>query len=109
MRLGQHLYSGDLLDEIDASLPEQYYLFDEQIWKMFYKYPDVLSKDSEPPGLLLSGGSTRLRYLHALGPYARFARSTQRFRNCLPRPPWACGAAVQHPLRIKIIAPVLAS
>lgn len=34
VRLGQHLYSGDLLEEIDASLPEQYYLFDERIWKV---------------------------------------------------------------------------
>lgn len=45
VRLGQHLYFGDLLDEIDASLPEQYYVFDELIWKMLYQYPNVFSKD----------------------------------------------------------------
>lgn len=44
VRLGQHTYFGDLLEEIDPLLPEKYFVFDERIWQMLYQYPDQLSR-----------------------------------------------------------------
>ncbi|TVY78298.1 hypothetical protein LSUE1_G004232 [Lachnellula suecica] len=45
IRLGQHVYFGETLDQIDPTLPDAFLVFDEVIWKMLYQYPDFLSHD----------------------------------------------------------------
>lgn len=69
VRLGQHLYFGDLLDEIDASLPEQYYVFDELIWKMLYQYPVLFSKDMS---------TARSRVISSLKKFVEIPQSRRR-------------------------------
>lgn len=49
IRLGQHVYFGKLLDQVDPSLPDTFLAFDELIWKMLYGYPSVLSRDMSIP------------------------------------------------------------
>ncbi|RYP18842.1 hypothetical protein DL765_003722 [Monosporascus sp. GIB2] len=49
IRLGQHVYFGEILDQIDHSLPAAFLEFDELIWKMLYQYPSFLSHDMSRP------------------------------------------------------------
>lgn len=49
VHLGQHVYFGDLLNEIDPTLPDAFFVFDELIWKMLYQYPGFLSHDMSVP------------------------------------------------------------
>ncbi|KAJ4291703.1 hypothetical protein N0V90_009598 [Kalmusia sp. IMI 367209] len=49
VRLGQHVYFGAKLDQIDPMLPDSFLLFDELIWKMLYQYPGFLSRDMSVP------------------------------------------------------------
>lgn len=49
IRLGQHVYFGETLDQIDPSLPDAFLIFDELIWKMLYQYPKFLSHDMSIP------------------------------------------------------------
>ncbi|KJZ77351.1 hypothetical protein HIM_03075 [Hirsutella minnesotensis 3608] len=45
VRLGQDVYFGETLSKIDPSLPANFVVFDELIWKMLYQYPGLLSTD----------------------------------------------------------------
>lgn len=47
--LGQWVYFGDLLDDINPQLTDAFFNFDELIWKMLYNYPNVLSSDMAIP------------------------------------------------------------
>ncbi|KIM95614.1 hypothetical protein OIDMADRAFT_205961 [Oidiodendron maius Zn] len=49
IRLGQHVYFGETLDQIDPSLPEVFFEFDELIYKMLYQFPSFLSHDMSKP------------------------------------------------------------
>ncbi|KND88582.1 7-alpha-hydroxycholest-4-en-3-one 12-alpha-hydroxylase [Tolypocladium ophioglossoides CBS 100239] len=49
IQLGQDVYFGETLAEIDPTLPSTFLVFDELIWKMLYQYPDVLSSDMIKP------------------------------------------------------------
>ncbi|OTA91112.1 hypothetical protein M434DRAFT_33033 [Hypoxylon sp. CO27-5] len=53
VRLGQHVYFGELLDQIDPGLPAAFLEFDEVIWKMLYQYPSFLSHDMSKPRPLI--------------------------------------------------------
>lgn len=55
IRLGQHVYFGETLDQIDPALPEVFLEFDELIFKMLYQYPSFLSHDmSKPRGRVIA-------------------------------------------------------
>lgn len=49
VRLGQHVYFGQVLDTISPTLPDDFFAFDELIWKMLYQYPSTLSHDMSQP------------------------------------------------------------
>ncbi|KAK8124368.1 cytochrome P450 oxidoreductase [Apiospora kogelbergensis] len=49
VRLGQHVYFGQVLDTISPTLPDDFFAFDELIWKMLYQYPSILSHDMSQP------------------------------------------------------------
>ncbi|OTB13141.1 hypothetical protein K445DRAFT_65159 [Daldinia sp. EC12] len=49
VRLGQHVYFGHILAEVDHDLPNSFFQFDELIWKMLYQYPGFLSYDMSVP------------------------------------------------------------
>lgn len=49
IRLGQHVYFGETLDQIDPTLADSFLIFDELIWKMLYQYPEFLSHDMSKP------------------------------------------------------------
>lgn len=49
VRLGQHVYFGDVLDKVDPSYPNAYIVFDEVVWKMLYQYPSFLCRDMTAP------------------------------------------------------------
>lgn len=49
VRLGQHVYFGDVLDKIDPFYPNAYIIFDEVVWKMLYQYPSFLCRDMTAP------------------------------------------------------------
>ncbi|KAH8201206.1 hypothetical protein TruAng_004596 [Truncatella angustata] len=49
IRLGQQVYFGQLLDQVDPGLPEAFLVFDELIWKMLYQYPSFASHDMSWP------------------------------------------------------------
>lgn len=49
VRLGQYVYFGDVLDQIDPDYPTAYIAFDEVIWKMLYQYPTFLCRDMIEP------------------------------------------------------------
>jgi hypothetical protein len=49
VRLGQHVYFGETLANIDPGLPNAFLDFDERIWKMLYQYPGFLSRDMSVP------------------------------------------------------------
>ncbi|KAF2730929.1 putative cytochrome p450 [Polyplosphaeria fusca] len=49
VRMGQHVYFGETLDNIDPGLPSAFLEFDERIWKMLYQYPGFLSRDMSVP------------------------------------------------------------
>jgi hypothetical protein len=49
VRLGQHVYFGEKLDQIDPALTDAFVIFDELIWKMLYQYPSFLSHDMSKP------------------------------------------------------------
>jgi hypothetical protein len=49
IRLGQHVYFGETLDQIDPTLPEVFFEFDELIFKMLYQFPSFLSHDMSKP------------------------------------------------------------
>jgi hypothetical protein len=49
VRLGQYVYFGDVLDQVDPEYPSAYIVFDEVIWKMLYQYPSFLCRDMTAP------------------------------------------------------------
>lgn len=49
VRLGQHVYFGEVLDRVDPSYPNAYIVFDEVVWKMLYQYPSFLCRDMTAP------------------------------------------------------------
>lgn len=49
VRLGQYVYFGDVLSEVDPHYPDHYMGFDEVIWKMLYQYPSFLCRDMTTP------------------------------------------------------------
>ncbi|TVY48329.1 Cholesterol 7-alpha-monooxygenase [Lachnellula occidentalis] len=49
VRLGQYVYFGDILDQVDPDYPTAYIVFDEVIWKMLYQYPSFLCRDMTAP------------------------------------------------------------
>lgn len=49
VRLGQFVYFGDVLHEIDPKYPDAYITFDEVVWKMLYQYPKFLCNDMTAP------------------------------------------------------------
>ncbi|KAK8066137.1 hypothetical protein PG997_012884 [Apiospora hydei] len=49
VRLGQHVYFGQTLDDIGPTLTDDFFVFDELIWKMLYQYPSFLSHDMSRP------------------------------------------------------------
>ncbi|TVY39478.1 7-alpha-hydroxycholest-4-en-3-one 12-alpha-hydroxylase [Lachnellula subtilissima] len=49
IRLGQHVYFGETLDQIDPTLPDVFLVFDELIFKMLYQFPTFLSNDMSKP------------------------------------------------------------
>ncbi|KAI5919907.1 putative cytochrome p450 [Camillea tinctor] len=49
IQLGQDVYFGDTLTQIDPALPAAFLAFDELIWKMLYQYPSFLSVDMTAP------------------------------------------------------------
>ncbi|CAI6341318.1 unnamed protein product [Periconia digitata] len=64
-RLGQHIYFGETLHNIDPGVPDAFLVFDELIWKMLYQYPDFLSRDMSAP---------RARVIKALQQYFEIPR-----------------------------------
>lgn len=66
VRLGQHVYFGPILDQIDPKLPDAFLEFDELIWKMLYQYPSFLSHDMSTP---------RSQIIASLGKYFQVPRS----------------------------------
>ncbi|CAJ2512847.1 Uu.00g009660.m01.CDS01 [Anthostomella pinea] len=49
IQLGQDVYFGRKLAEIDPGLPAAFLAFDELIWEMLYQYPNFLSADMTMP------------------------------------------------------------
>ncbi|KAF3760405.1 putative cytochrome p450 [Cryphonectria parasitica EP155] len=49
VRLGQFVYFGDVLGQIDPNYPDAYITFDEVVWKMLYQYPSFLCGDMTGP------------------------------------------------------------
>ena len=49
IQLGQDVYFGDTLTQIDPGLPAAFLAFDELIWKMLYRYPSFMSTDMTTP------------------------------------------------------------
>lgn len=49
VRLGQYVYFGDVLNNVDPHYPTAFLEFDELIWKMLYQYPAWLSHDMTAP------------------------------------------------------------
>ncbi|KAI1262299.1 putative cytochrome P450 [Xylariaceae sp. FL1019] len=49
VRLGQHVYFGDPLHQIDPDYSSAFIVFDEVIWKMLYQYPDIFCRDMTRP------------------------------------------------------------
>lgn len=49
IKMGQDVYFGKVLSEIDPELPSNFLVFDELIWKMLYQYPKFMSGDMTKP------------------------------------------------------------
>ncbi|TGJ81870.1 hypothetical protein E0Z10_g6893 [Xylaria hypoxylon] len=49
IQLGQDVYFGETLSQIDPELPVAFIAFDELIWKMLYQYPSFMSADMITP------------------------------------------------------------
>ncbi|KAI1173441.1 putative cytochrome p450 [Nemania sp. FL0916] len=49
IQLGQDVYFGAKLAQIDPELPAAFLAFDELIWKMLYQYPSFMSSDMTKP------------------------------------------------------------
>lgn len=49
IQLGQDVYFGAKLAQIDPGLPAAFLAFDELIWKMLYQYPSFMSGDMTKP------------------------------------------------------------
>lgn len=49
VRLGQYVYFGNVLDQVDPNYPSAYITFDEVIWKMLYQYPAFFCRDMTAP------------------------------------------------------------
>ncbi|RWA06506.1 hypothetical protein EKO27_g8601 [Xylaria grammica] len=49
IQLGQDVYFGETLSQIDPELPAAFFTFDELIWKMLYQYPSFMSADMTTP------------------------------------------------------------
>ncbi|KAI0394218.1 cytochrome P450 [Xylariaceae sp. FL0594] len=49
IQLGQDVYFGATLADIDPGLPAAFFTFDELIWKMLYQYPNFMSFDMTTP------------------------------------------------------------
>jgi hypothetical protein len=49
VRLGQYVYFGDVLHQINPDCATDYIVFDEVIWKMLYGYPSFLCRDMIVP------------------------------------------------------------
>ncbi|KAL9109060.1 MAG: hypothetical protein Q9227_006300 [Pyrenula ochraceoflavens] len=69
IRLGQDVYFGDELSQIDSELPAAFLAFDELIWKMLYRYPSFLSADMTAP---------RTRVISSLNKYFQIPQSRRR-------------------------------
>ncbi|KAI3328325.1 putative cytochrome p450 [Ustulina deusta] len=69
VKLGQGVYFGDLLHDIDPELPAAFLEFDERIWKMLYSYPRFLSRDMSKP---------RSRVIHSLKKYFEVPKSQRK-------------------------------
>lgn len=49
VRLGQYVYFGDILDQVNPNYADSYIVFDEVIWKMLYQYPAMFCRDMTAP------------------------------------------------------------
>lgn len=49
IQMGQDVYFGEILAQVDPELPANFLVFDELIWKMLYKYPGLMSGDMTVP------------------------------------------------------------
>lgn len=49
IQLGQDVYFGETLSQIDPELPAAFMAFDEQLWQMLYQYPSFLSAGMTTP------------------------------------------------------------
>ncbi|KAK3689100.1 putative cytochrome P450 [Podospora appendiculata] len=49
VQLGQYVYFGDVLGQVDPTYPQSYMVFDELLWKMLYQYPALLCRDMTNP------------------------------------------------------------
>lgn len=49
VRLGQHVYFGETLTDLDPGITGAFLELDELAWKMLYQYPDFLSQDIAVP------------------------------------------------------------
>ncbi|KAI1345675.1 putative cytochrome p450 [Xylaria sp. FL0043] len=49
IQMGQDVYFGAKLTQIDPELPAAFLAFDELIWKMLYQYPAFMSRDMTKP------------------------------------------------------------
>ncbi|KAI0965081.1 putative cytochrome p450 [Xylaria arbuscula] len=66
IQLGQDVYFGAKLAEIDPELPASFLIFDELIWKMLYQYPNFMSSDMTKP---------RTRVIESLNKYFKIPQS----------------------------------
>lgn len=69
VRLGQHVYFGDVLDQVDPTYSNAYITFDEVVWKMLYQYPPFLCRDMTAP---------RDQMMASLKAYFRLPREQRR-------------------------------
>ena len=49
VRIGQYVYFGDVLSQVNPNYPITDLEFDELIWKMLYQYPSFLCRDMTAP------------------------------------------------------------
>lgn len=69
VRLGQYVYFGNVLDQVDPDYATSYVVFDEVIWKMLYQYPAILCRDMTAP---------RDRMMASLRAYFQIPQSQRR-------------------------------
>lgn len=66
IRLGQDVYFGKTLADINPELPSAFLAFDELIWKMLYQYPSFMCADMTTP---------RTQVIASLGKYFQVPQS----------------------------------